>query len=63
MIKVGVIGVGEMGQHHARLYSQLDCELVGVVDTAPRKAKEIGEKKGVIQVLQIVESECQIMIE
>ncbi|MCK4831005.1 Gfo/Idh/MocA family oxidoreductase, partial [bacterium] len=44
MIKVGVIGVGEMGQHHARLYSQLDCELVDVVDIDPRRAKEIGEK-------------------
>ena len=44
MIKVGVIGLGEMGQHHSRLYSQLDCELVGVVDTDPRRVKEIGEK-------------------
>ena len=44
MIKVGVIGLGEMGQHHARLYSQLDCELVGVVDIDPMRAKEIGEK-------------------
>ncbi|MFC1963378.1 Gfo/Idh/MocA family oxidoreductase [Chloroflexota bacterium] len=44
MTRVGVIGLGEMGQHHARLYSQLDCELVGVVDVDPERAKEIGEK-------------------
>ncbi|MFC1988450.1 Gfo/Idh/MocA family oxidoreductase [Chloroflexota bacterium] len=44
MIKVGVIGLGEMGQHHSRLYSQMDCKLVGVVDVDPMRAKEIGEK-------------------
>ncbi len=32
MIKVGVIGVGTMGKHHARVYAGLsDVELVGVV--------------------------------
>lgn len=44
MLKVGVIGLGEMGQHHARLYSQLNCELVGVADASAERAKEIGEK-------------------
>jgi UDP-N-acetylglucosamine 3-dehydrogenase len=44
MLKVGVVGLGEMGQHHARLYSQLDCELVGVADANPVRAKEIGER-------------------
>lgn len=44
MLKVGVIGLGEMGQHHARIYSQLDCELVGVADTNVERAKEIGIK-------------------
>lgn len=46
MIKVGVIGVGMMGQHHARLYSELDCELVGVADKNFERAKEIGKKYG-----------------
>jgi len=36
-----------MGQHHARLYSQLDCQLVGVADIDSRKAEEIGRKYGV----------------
>ncbi len=44
MIKVGVVGLGAMGQHHARVYSQLGCELVGVVDTDIQRAKEIGER-------------------
>ena len=33
-----------MGQHHARVYSQLGCELVGVVDLDAGKAKEIGNR-------------------
>jgi UDP-N-acetylglucosamine 3-dehydrogenase len=44
VIKVGVVGLGAMGQHHARLYSQLNCELVGVADVNPERAREIGEK-------------------
>ncbi|MHC4976168.1 MAG: Gfo/Idh/MocA family protein [Planctomycetota bacterium] len=32
-LRVGVVGVGRMGRHHARVYAQSDsCELVGVVD-------------------------------
>jgi UDP-N-acetylglucosamine 3-dehydrogenase len=44
MLKIGVVGLGSMGQNHARLYSQLNCELVGVADSNPERAKEIGEK-------------------
>lgn len=44
MIKVGVVGLGVMGQHHVRLYSQLNCQLVGVADIDPGRAQEIGEK-------------------
>ena len=43
-LRVGVVGLGTMGQHHARVYSQLKCELVGVVDANIEKAKEIGER-------------------
>lgn len=47
MIKTGVVGVGMMGRHHARIYSELpDCELVGVADTSLETAKMIGEKYG-----------------
>lgn len=45
MIRVGVLGVGSLGQHHARVYANLpSCELVGVVDADPARAKEIAKK-------------------
>jgi predicted dehydrogenase len=41
-IKVGVVGVGALGQHHARVYASLpNASLVGVVDTRPGRAEEI----------------------
>lgn len=43
MIRVGVVGLGAMGQHHARVYSHLGC-LVGVADADTARAREIGEK-------------------
>jgi UDP-N-acetylglucosamine 3-dehydrogenase len=47
VIKVGVIGLGAMGSHHARIYSQANCELVGVADADPVRAQEIGQKYNV----------------
>ncbi len=47
MVKVGVVGLGVMGQHHARVYSQLGCEFVGVVDADEDKARTVGEHYGV----------------
>jgi len=44
VIKIGVVGLGMMGQHHARVYSELECELVGVADSNIEKAREIGER-------------------
>ena len=44
MIKVGVVGVGVMGQHHARVYSELECELVGVADPDVEKASQAGKQ-------------------
>jgi len=44
-LKVGVIGVGHLGQHHARLYHQLeDCQLVGIADINESRAKEIADR-------------------
>ncbi len=41
-IGVGVIGVGAMGRHHARIYSEMrDVELVGVADVNERRAAEV----------------------
>ncbi len=46
-LSVGVIGVGSMGQHHARVYQELpDAELVGVSDVNHQQAAEAAEKYG-----------------
>lgn len=44
---VGVIGVGSMGQHHARVYSELPyVNLVAVFDVDEEQARAIGDKHG-----------------
>lgn len=44
-IKVGVIGVGHLGEHHARIYSEhSQAELVGMYDLDVDKAKGKAEK-------------------
>jgi UDP-N-acetylglucosamine 3-dehydrogenase len=44
-IRAGVIGVGAMGRHHARLYHELEAvELVGVADNNEKTAKEIASE-------------------
>lgn len=44
-LKVAVVGAGYLGQHHARIYSELDgVELKGVVDTDAERAGEIARK-------------------
>jgi predicted dehydrogenase len=46
-LRIAVIGVGYLGQHHARLLATLDdVELVGVVDTKPGRAEDIATKYG-----------------
>ena len=46
-LRVAVIGVGHLGQHHARLLAAMDdVELVGVVDTRPGRAEEIATRVG-----------------
>lgn len=44
-LKVGVIGVGSLGQHHARVYSELkQCCLVGVYDVDREQSERVAEK-------------------
>ena len=44
-IKVGVIGVGHLGQHHVKHYISLkDANLVGIVDTDQERAGEISKE-------------------
>ena len=43
--RAGVIGVGAMGKHHARIYSEMnEVELVGVADVDERRASEVAAK-------------------
>ncbi|MEM3448583.1 MAG: Gfo/Idh/MocA family oxidoreductase [Nitrososphaerota archaeon] len=47
-MRVGVVGLGTMGQHHVRIYSSLkDCEIVGIADVNPEVLKEVSEKYNV----------------
>ncbi len=43
VLRVGVIGVGSMGQNHARLYSEL-ADLKGIYDLDESKAGEIADR-------------------
>lgn len=46
-MRVAVIGVGSMGVHHARIYSELpDVKLVAVADTDPQRAKAVAARYG-----------------
>lgn len=48
MLKVGIVGVGQFGQNHARILSSSSfCEFVGLYDKNAKRAKEIGDKLSV----------------
>lgn len=43
-LRVGVVGTGALGRHHARIYSTLDStELVAVADTSAERGKAVAE--------------------
>ena len=45
MIKVGVVGVGHLGQHHTQKFKNIeDAELVGIYDINKQRAKEISKQ-------------------
>jgi predicted dehydrogenase len=46
-LRVGVVGVGHLGRHHARILAAMpDVELAAVVDIKRERAEEIGGKYG-----------------
>ena len=46
-LRVGVVGVGNMGRHHARVYSELPAaHLVGVSDADPERARSVAGEYG-----------------
>ena len=54
--RCGVIGVGRMGRHHARIYSQLpQAELVGVVDADASRREDITGEWGGAPVATVAE--------
>jgi predicted dehydrogenase len=47
-VRIAVVGVGYLGQHHARLLASMDgVRLAAIVDTKPGRADEIASKYGV----------------
>lgn len=48
LLKIGVIGVGRMGQRHCRIYSNLrGAQLVGVFDANQKLADQVAQANGV----------------
>ena len=48
-LRAGVIGVGHLGQHHARLFASLPgSQLIGVVDRSPERGRDIAERHRVL---------------
>ena len=46
-VRVGVVGVGALGQHHARIYSQLQgARLAGIFDIDGPRAREVAGRHG-----------------
>jgi predicted dehydrogenase len=44
-LRAGVIGVGKLGQHHARIYSEIpDIDFVGIIDKDKNQAEHIAKK-------------------
>lgn len=61
-IQCGVVGVGYLGQHHARIYHELEaCELAGVYEVNADRAAEIAGKYGcrVFDSLDAVAENCE----
>lgn len=47
-VKIGVIGIGHLGQHHARLLAEIEgAELIGIVDINETVGREIANKYSV----------------
>lgn len=44
MTNVGVVGVGAMGINHARIYSEMPTNLVGISDTSEKVGKQVAKR-------------------
>lgn len=48
MIKVGIIGIGKWGRNHLRVFSELDCDLVGISDINTNEAELLSCDYGIL---------------
>src|SRR5438445_11280864 len=47
LVRVAVVGVGDFGRNHARVYRQLEgVELVGVMDSDSERARRVADEFG-----------------
>ena len=63
-IRVGVIGVGALGRHHARLHNiNPEAELIGIYDANPKVAEVISQEFGVpiFKTIDELASECEAL--
>lgn len=59
-IKVGVVGVGALGRHHARLHNiNPEADLVGIYDANPRVAEVVASEYGV-EIFDTIESIAEV---
>ena len=55
-MRVGIVGVGMMGKHHARVYSEIkNCKLIGIVDKDIARAREVASTYGTVVIDSIDE--------
>lgn len=60
-IPVAVVGVGSLGQHHARIYAESpESELVAVVDTDPARAEAIASRHDCFPLVDISDIPSQV---
>jgi len=59
LLKIGVLGTGSLGQHHARIYSELDkagkISFAGIYDVQPETAAAISQRLGGVHVFRSIE--------
>ena len=63
-LKVGVIGTGALGRHHARLYAQSpNAEMIGIFDVQHEAAQKVGEEFGlkVFEKWEDLAAECDAL--
>lgn len=59
MLRLGVVGVGSMGQNHARIYSEMGC-LSGVYDVFPDMASRVANKLNSVAFSKLDDLLCNV---